>query len=100
VAEDRSISSSSNPPVGSRPTAAQSLGHQYAHLGQKRGVLPARWSIPNFLVNEPMLATCRGIKMSSSVEDGLTMACQLEDYGDGKTSLSLKICLRNAGISF
>jgi hypothetical protein len=35
------------PSVGSRPTAARSLGHQYAYLDQKRGVLRVRWSIPN-----------------------------------------------------
>jgi hypothetical protein len=28
-------------------------------ISRKRGVLPARWSIPNFLVNGAMLATCR-----------------------------------------
>jgi hypothetical protein len=42
-----------------------------------------------------MLATCRGIKMqSSSVEDGLTIACRLE----GQNDLELDDVLKNADI--
>jgi len=42
-----------------------------------------------------MLATCRGIKMqSSSVEDGLTIACRLE----GQNDLELDDILKNADI--